>query len=45
MHVVLIAVPLSHRVPKTGVVRVPEWKDGFDNARYERRLEGVACTR
>ena len=24
-----------------GVIRVPEWKDGFDNARHERTLEGV----
>ena len=25
-------------VAKTGIIRVPEWKDGFDTARHERRL-------
>ena len=32
-------------VNQTGVNRAPEWKDDFDNARHERRLEAVACTR
>src|SRR5262245_9403039 len=27
-----------------GVNRAPEWKDGFDNARQERRLEAVRCS-
>ena len=31
-------------VSKTGVIRVPEWKDGFDNARDERTLAAVAWT-
>jgi hypothetical protein len=28
-------------VDLTGVIRVPESKDGFDNAKHERTLEGV----
>jgi hypothetical protein len=28
----------------TGVIRAPEWKDDFDNARQERTLAAVACT-
>jgi len=31
-------------VEETGVNRAPEWKDDFDNARQERKLEAVACT-
>src|SRR5262245_32411775 len=32
---------LSSRVHLTGVIHVPEWKDGFDQARHERTLEAV----
>ena len=32
-------------VNQTGVIRAPAWKDGFANARDERRLLAVACTR
>ena len=27
-----------------GVIRAPEWKNGFDNARRERTLEGIGCS-
>jgi hypothetical protein len=27
-----------------GGFRAPEWRDGFDNARHERRLLGVGAT-
>jgi hypothetical protein len=37
-------ISLSSRVHLTGVNRAPEWKDDFDNARQERKLEAVACT-
>ena len=44
MHVLLAALPLSYRIPITGVIRVPEWKDGSDNTRHEQTLAAVACT-
>src|SRR5262249_1101663 len=31
----------AHYVNQTGVIHIPEWKDGFDQARHERRLEAV----
>src|SRR4029453_11520138 len=30
-------------VEKTGVIRLPGWKDGFDHARYERTLAAGGC--
>ena len=36
---------LGVRQQYPGVNRAPGWKDDFDNARHERRLLAVACTR
>ena len=44
MQVLALGLARSSCVQQTGVIRAPEWKDGFDNATHARMLEAVRCS-